>query len=397
MTIPDDLIRSLEFIHPRELIPRFKARDFPPVATSIEIRNEVRPADLFCYLAARFGPPNGIQNFLRSDDSDNLIHWDWTLKYRDCLVQFLGLNFRTEIVLLGLPSQPSDSELVANQLKSDFAPYGAKMSEVRRSLEDWVEFVNPYQRVKRSIDRLLHELQSLDLTDKPDSFGFSMMDADNDGQAQWHDAALRYSRAFGLCFGVRSMLPVAAEAFVNLLIYILMRPQLKGDDRLRDNAFRQPIDVRIKSLPITCFGFKQMPDYTSDACRKYHSLVNERNDLLHGNVVIDKLKFNEVFFAGKIPIFKTYRSWWERSMGVELAAVGFDQLHDDVKVVEVLVEYLLACLEDGVREKVQMMVERHELGLKLSTQSVSVLFPPWLVDFRAGGKDGSARESGLGG
>ena len=62
-----------------------------------------------------------------------------------------------------------------------------------------------------------------------------------------HDSL--YSRATGLCFGVRSMLPVMAEAFVNILLYMLMKPALKKDDRLRENLFRQSIDIRIKSLP----------------------------------------------------------------------------------------------------------------------------------------------------
>lgn len=385
MTIPGDLIRSLEFIQPRDLLPRLKNREFPPGGGIIELRNEVRPADLFCYLAGRFGPPNGIQNFLRGDDSDNLIHWDWTLKYRDCLVQFIGLNFRTEIVLSGISSSRSDKEAIVDQIQSDFTSCGKRMSEVRQSLELWTEFVNPYQRVRRSVDRLLHELESLELKVTPDEFEFSVADADEQMRNQWQETALRYSRAFGLCFGVRSMLPVAAEAFVNLLMYILMRPQLKHDDRLRDNAFRQPIDIRVKTLPMTCFGLTQMPDYTSAPCRLYHSLVNERNDLLHGNVVIDKLKFNEVYFAGKVPIFKAYRSWWERSLGVELASVGFHQLRKDVEVIDGFQNYLLGCIEEGIREKVQAIVSRHELGLNQADQSVSVLFPPWLVDFRASG------------
>lgn len=37
---------------------------------------------------------------------------------------------------------------------------------------------------------------------------------------------------------MRSMLPVMAEAFVNLLMYLLMKPTLKKDDRLRENIIR---------------------------------------------------------------------------------------------------------------------------------------------------------------
>lgn len=90
-----------------------------------------------------------------------------------------------------------------------------------------------------------------------------------------------------------------------------MRPELKIDDRLRDNTIRQPIDVRVKSLHMTCVGFERPVDYAHEACKAYHSLVNERNDMLHGNVVLEKLKFNEVYFNGRVPVFKEYRSMWE--------------------------------------------------------------------------------------
>lgn len=41
------------------------------------IRTHLTPLDVYCYLNARFGEPNGFQNFLRKDDSDNFIHWEY--------------------------------------------------------------------------------------------------------------------------------------------------------------------------------------------------------------------------------------------------------------------------------------------------------------------------------
>jgi hypothetical protein len=385
MPLPDDFVETLKFIHPKDLVPKMTAKDVPQGGGMFELRNELRPVDLFCYLGARFGRPNGIQNFLRSDDSDNLIHWDWTLIYNDALVQFIGMNFRTEVFFFGLSVTDADRDSLITQLKAGFQKHGSKMGEVRKCLEHWIEFVNPYQRVRRALDRLLSELNALALTTEPQHPDLLGLDSDDDEilRAQWQETADRYSRGFGLCFGIRSMLPVAAEAFVNLLIYTLMRPEIRRDERLRDNVIRQPIDVRIKSLPINCLGFKQMPDYSSPSCREYHKLVNERNDLLHGNIVIDKLKFNEVYFDGKVPVFRSYRSWWERSLGVELDAVGLKQLPQDIAIVDGLVNYLLSCVHDDLREKLEVIISRYELGLEIESQRVSVLFPPWLVDFRA--------------
>lgn len=387
MALPPEFVLSLRAMKPLEIMETFQTR--PWKAQSIlEIVNEVRPADLFCYLGARFGPPNGIQNFLRTDDSDNAIHWDWTLSHEHGVVAFFGMNFRTEVLLTGYrPHEAHRAELVS-QLKADFGRQGPGMTAVRQHLELWTEFVNPYQRLRRSVERLLLSLDGLNLRPEEDRCDPIAADAgQSDAPTRWNELASRYSQGFGLCFGIRSMLPVMAEAFVNLLLYVLMRPEIRTDERLRENAFRQPIDVRVKSLSLNCIGFTQMPDYASEPCRAYQTLVNDRNDLLHGNVVIDKLKFNEVYFFGKVPVFKEYRTIWERSLQVEADSVGLTAVRSELSIVDRLVEYLLSCLDPKIRPEIEFMIHRHELGFEHSKHKTGVLFPEWLVDMRSGPVD----------
>jgi hypothetical protein len=176
------------------------------------------------------------------------------------------------------------------------------------------------------------------------------------------------------------MLPVMAEAFVNLLLYALMRPEIKRDDRLREHVIRQPIDVRIKSLGMQCLGFATQVDYSHPACAEYHSLVNERNDMLHGNVVIDNLKFNDVFFLGKVPVFREYRSMWQRALGAEIQVVGLERLEKEMQIVDGLVEYLLSCLDPKIQPQMRAIANAHELGLNTSNQRLGILFGQWLVD-----------------
>lgn len=386
MTLPADFIASLEPVHPRALAEMFAKNTWPKGSTTFELLNELRPADLYCYLGARFGRPNGLQNFWREDDSDNLIHWEWTLRHKAGLVSFQGMNFRTEIHIYGgEPPADSDKTQLVAQVKADFAAHGPKMSEVRRTLEQWIEFVNPYQRIRISIDRLLEDLAALNLRPDHDALDTTGLMGDDPAAAtkHWEETGARYSKGFGLCFGIRSMIPVLAEAYVNLVIYILMKPEIRGDERLRENVFRQPIDVRIKSLSLNCVGFTRQPDYASDACKGYHTLVNERNDLLHGNVAVDKLRFNEVYFAGTVPIFREYRTMWQRSLGLMANAVGLQSVQAELAVVNALISYLESCLDEEHREKVRMLTARYELGLNKATRRVGILFPPWLVDFRA--------------
>jgi hypothetical protein len=385
-----EFLRSWEAIPTKEIIERINAMRAPGAPKhgirEIVLRNEVRPSDLFCYLGARFGEPNGIQNYLRADHSDNLIHWEWSLQAQSLIVNVQGQNFRTSVWFLG--DAPGIESLSASDLakafKRDFGAYGEDMSNIRNHLEHWTEFVNPYQRIRRSLTQLLDKLRELRLTNT-ESLDDIIEAADRDAaHKHWVETAERYTFGLGLCFGVRAMLPVMAEAFVNLTLFALMRPEIRKDDRLRENMFRQPIDVRVRGLSVNCSGFAQPIDYASRPCADFHSLFNERNDLLHGNVAIEKLKFNDVLFWGKVPIFKQYRTMWERTFGVEMKVIGLSEVEREVAVVENFIDYILGCLKDKTRDWVKFMLSKSHLGINHEDGRLGMLFSDMLVDFRPG-------------
>ena len=54
------------------------------------VQERISPFDIYCYLHARFGEPNGMQTFLRADDSDNMFHWEYNLKVGDKSLYFVG-------------------------------------------------------------------------------------------------------------------------------------------------------------------------------------------------------------------------------------------------------------------------------------------------------------------
>lgn len=380
MPLADNFLASLTYPHPKVIFDRLLKGPTHRGMVVWKWRSEVSPADLYCYLGARFGKPNGPQNFLRNDSSDNLIHWEWVLDHPSGSIHIQGMNFRTELwVSSGLNVSDADSQIFAAQVKADFSNYGQKMAVVRRSLEKWTEFVNPYQRLRRAVEKMLSEVHALDLQPETQAIP-DLTDVDDIQQDRWGEILGRYSKGLGLCFGIRSMLPVMAEAYVNFLLFALMRPELKSDERLRENTIRQPIDVRVKSLHMTCVGFASPVDYTSPACKAYHTLVNERNDLLHGNVVLEKLRFNDVYFHGRVPVFKEYRSMWERTVGVEINGVGLQRLSEEVATVNAFIEYLSSCMKPDVRKNISMMSDKRDLGLNQQNGRIGILFSERLVD-----------------
>lgn len=63
-----------------EIAAELRRKGRKPHVMCLALRNEIAPSDLYCYLHARFGPPNGPQDFFRKDSSDNLVHWEWMLR-----------------------------------------------------------------------------------------------------------------------------------------------------------------------------------------------------------------------------------------------------------------------------------------------------------------------------
>lgn len=381
--LPKDYVASFEVVHPKDIAEAFLEKRAPQPSTMWALGNEVRPSDLYCYLGARFGPPNGLQNFLRRDDSDNLVHWEWYLKTSVGFITLAGLNFRTDAWITGAKLPESEKAELLRQIKADFANYGKGMGHLRKDhLEPWIEFVNPYQRLRRAVKQLLKELDELKLDPSSDALPSLLESEDMDAATkQWRDRAADYSRAIGLSFGIRAMVPVMAESFVNLLFFILAHPPARADKQLFDGIFRLPMHVRIRSLPYYCLGFKGPIDSNHQAIRDYLQLVDTRNDLLHGNIDIEKLKFNELYFHGKVPIFNEYSTMWERSLGVAHRAVGLTEVHAEIAVVDAFVEYLLELLQDAVGEQIKMMSEKFDLGIRKDTGRLGMLFSKTPVDF----------------
>lgn len=298
-----------------------------------EVRNQIKPVDLYCYLYARYGAPNGLQTMLRRDDSDNLIHWDWVLRGRKGLITFMGMNFRSEIHLTGdFETREYDLDQFLQYLKNDFGTYGKRMKEIRSSLENWDIFINPYYIVRDALERIMSELSSLKLD--PEKERLENPTTGSEGkkwEREWGALSERYTRGFALAISARMLLPVMVESFVNLLIFMLRRPELKKDERLYNNYVRQPIDVRIKTVHLNCIGFTKEVDWSSEPCRNYNSIINDRNDLLHGNVNLEKLKFDKVYFSGTMPIFSEYGTFWKQSLGTHIQVT---QMEDIPKLFE---------------------------------------------------------------
>lgn len=346
------------------------------------IREGLTPVDLYCYLNARFGRPNGFQMALRKDDSDNLIHWHYTLKYGEDRLDIMCMTFRVDIMhSFEFSDSLNAKKEFLKDIKNDFSNYGNNISEFRKTLEKWSLFVNPFFRIKSVIEQQLTKLEQLNVGElEPLSYPSSSEDLDR-LKDKIGIAGKIYTEATALGLNIRMLAPVYAESFINLLIFLLADADIKNDKRMYDSVVRQQIDIRIKGLHRHCRGFFQPVDYNNvEACKEFHTLMNNRNDLLHGNIDPKKLVFETVYFDGRIPLFNDYRNFSFYSYEASIRNVTPDLATGDYQIVQDLIAYILVCLEDKIREEVMRFMETKDPGWNEADKRPGVLFPDHMVD-----------------
>ncbi len=341
------------------------------------MKDEIKPSDFYCYLFAKFGEPNGMQNILRQDDSNNLVHWEWMLEHSRGLLQILGLNDRTEVTFLGRwDIEDLNMDQFIECIKRDFRRYGQEMSRIRKDvLEDWERFLNPYYHLRSSIEKMHDELQSLSINNENDYLQDPVVASQVGAWSEnFKNVINRYTQGYSLATSLRVLIPILAESFVNMLSILLLRPEIKENERLHDDYKRRQIDVKIQSLHLDCVGFSKGVDWSSEICRSYNSVINQRNDILHGNVVWKNLLIGEVFFNGKVPIFKEYKTFWDVAVTLNLQACGYEEIKPSLEKVFSFIDYVLSCLEPPVMSSVNRLLQSREFGRNKKTKHLGVLF-----------------------
>lgn len=338
------------------------------------------------YLKARFGEPNGLTMLFKNrNDSDNLIHWHYTLRCPSGTIEIMCFRFRIEFF------QPFSDDIAVltsfiTAIRRDFARYGHLMGEVRKGLEKWQLFLNPYVRLKNMLEEQLVELEALALekVEEPAALhsagGLSEKGREEFLQT-FSEAAKKFSKAAQICLSVRMLAPVWAESFVNLIVFLLARPEVRADSRLYESIVRQNIDIRIKSLHLNCVGFEIAVPYDEwDACKKFHTMMMARNDMLHGNVDPRLTTFYEIYFEDKTPLFIEFQDFAFFSYKTSLLNATPEQAIDDYQTVQDLAAHILICLSDSVQGDVRRMVLTRELGWDAARKKVGILFPDHVVD-----------------
>jgi hypothetical protein len=334
-------------------------------------RRTFSPVDMYCYLKARFGKPNGFQTFLASDSSDNWIHWDYNLKVAGEDVYVSG-TYREVHFMLSETLADRDWFRLFEAIKTDFGRVGKDKSAVLRSLEKWIIFPNKYI----AVTEICADLHSKVVEDRklltPGALDFPWTDEREPQEAhRFRGMVRRVSSLFQNSLELSLITPVMAEAFLNMMILILCRKEVRENARQFDAFLRSQIDAKIFDLPYKCRGFVDKIDPNSETYKNFKRVMDKRNHAIHGNIEPERERIEVVYFEGKRPLFEEPGDHVAKRLEAPFRQYSPEHIVKDYEDTHAFLQSLGDCLEPGLRAEFWQLMEDPYPGYELSRKIVS--------------------------
>ena len=239
------------------------------IRDSVIISDSISPLHVYLSLKDIFGEPNSI-NF-----DDDKTQWMFALQSKDAYFEIYDWKkyiFHIAVYKINMNIDADEIGVKLLNLIKEKAKHQTKTinNKVIGAKELVIE--NPYLIYKKTADSMLSIAKELNNTN---TFGNDLFNINN------------YDRIADLCRTSFLMYLSSVEAFINLIYEIYLKKDLR-DKRIYSRIYREQIDLKIQLAPIYCNCFKNdILDSDNDKFKRYHSLVNLRNDFVHANVTVN--------------------------------------------------------------------------------------------------------------
>lgn len=342
--------------------------------TNLVLQRTISPFDAYTYLHARFGPPNGLQTFIAKDDSDNLFHWDYNLKAGNKNITFVGA---TEEVHVWFDANMSDAQCLhfINTLRVDFGRVRKLKGKFTQTLEKWNIFPNQYLTIANRCAELYHTVSSAvpRVQNKIISDLQISQNLSSDNHRKSHGKLM--SAVTSASTELSVLIPVMFESFIGLIIAVFIRPEIKRDAVEFNSFVRSPLNLKLVRLAEKCKGFERSLTQNNPVFGRYWSVVNKRNDILHGNVDPVRHAVEVVYFHGKRPLYKSggdrIRQHWVRLLDQYKPQ---EVLDDYIAMHEFIIE-ILGHLKPAYRRTIWLLMEDSQPGWDNKRKMIGRLFP----------------------
>jgi hypothetical protein len=339
------------------------------------VRTHLTPLDVYCYLKARFGEPNGFQNFLRKDDSDNFIHWEYQIESHGINIHIMGSNRQLHFWVGETLTDEQWKGLILT-IKSDYKRVGVDKSRVLRGLEKWAVFPNKYVQIAEVCGELYGDIC--------ENIGGFENYLPASGRQHLKDKRAktlgnRAAKLYGNCIQLSLLTPILAEAFINLIILILCKPATRNDKGAFERLVRSHIHTKIFSLPDHCFGFRKPFNENTPGYKKFKRVMDRRNNAIHGNIDPIGERLETVYFHGKVPIFAETGDHLGRYFEAMERQYAPQRVIDDYIDTHSFLIEIVRNLEPIMGLRIWAILEDPYPGYEVRQQRTGILFPNYVV------------------
>ena len=350
----------------------------PRYESVLAVRQQLSTVDMYCYLKARFGEPNGIQSLLRENHSDNWIHWDFNLKSDGQNIWICGTSREIHFMISETLTDENWRDLIG-QIKLDFGRMGKEKAAVLRSLEKWALFPNKFYELASVCSDLHGEI--VDCVERYSPFPFPLLPSDeSDRSLETFRSSSKqlvedYSRLSRACLELSLITPILAEAFVNMVILMFCKKEIRSNVRQFDAFIRAQIDTKIFDLSYKCEGFAKKTDPNSPSYKNFKRVMDKRNHSVHGNIDPVREQTEVVYFEGKRPLFKESGDHIAKRFEIMVRQHEPDQIIKDYEDVHEFLLSIASCLEPAIKEQFWQIMDDPYPGYDLNRNIVGALLP----------------------
>ena len=364
-------------LHDHIGLPRTKNDGARKRPSTLAVRNHLSPVDMFCYLQARFGEPNGFQNFLRSDTSDNWVHWDFALKSGGEDIWIYATSREIHFILSAQMTDEDWRDLIL-LIKADYKRVAKEKSAVLKSLEQWVIFPNKFVEIAA----VCAELRA-DIVDDTGQFRGYKTPSSIQGlraqQAEFKQLFAQSIKMYRSCLQLSVLTPIMAEAFINKTILMLCKKEIRDNKRQFEAFIRSHIDTKLFDLAYKCEGFMRPIDQNAETFKNFKRVMDKRNTAIHGNCDPEKEQIELVYFEGKRPLFKDsgdhlgkFLQGLERQYQPEMVLKDYEDTH-------AFLSDIVACLKPDLVKPFGSVMGASYPGYDIQRKKMGCVLPGHIV------------------
>lgn len=233
---------------------------------------EVSPLEAYLVLKETFGEPN--DEFFDESKSQ----WSYLLKLQNTYIQIY--DWKIDSWSLAVYSEDRKEETGQKIAKSIHQCIKSQVPKFKSKIKDCISkpagyvIQNPYHLYYQTANELL-ELVKL---------GVSSPEALQNTETEQIKFLIRnLSPDSSVCRAAFFLYIASFEGLLNLIYELYLRSSLR-DQRIYEHLGREQIDIKLRLAPVYCDCFQDEPvDRNTEEFKKFHSIINLRNDFIHAN------------------------------------------------------------------------------------------------------------------